>query len=204
MGIVRRYFESELGTLENPQWEPVDDETVRRVFAGNFTDVERAMTDVRAGCVLSTGNAEYRRAEARPRMQLYTSRFNNKRLKNTPGLIKVSIAVGSPRWPVGYEWVKCRCLAPHGLRNLRGEAYKVAYLAKLDELGVEVIKDNLETIGLEDGGDRGIVLLCYEDVSAGAVCHRRMFADWWLRQTGEIVRELEALTGAAAGQLPLL
>jgi len=137
-------------------------------------------------------------------MRLYTSRFNNKRLGNTPGLIKVSIAVGSPRWPVGYEWVKCRCLAPHGPRNLRGEAYKVAYLAKLDELGVWAIKDNLEMIGLEDGGDRAIVLLCYEDVGAGAVCHRRMFAEWWLRQTGEIVDELESIAGPATGQLPLL
>jgi rubrerythrin len=35
-----------------------------------------------------------------------------------------------------------------------------------------------------------MVLLCYENVVKGERCHRRMFAAWWEKRTGEEVPEL--------------
>lgn len=39
-----------------------------------------------------------------------------------------------------------------------------------------------------------LVLLCFEDIREdGVFCHRRIFADWWRKRTGEIVEELGEL-----------
>ncbi len=125
-------------------------------------------------------------------MRIFTSRFANKGLRERPDLVKVCIAVGSPRWRVGYEWVKCRCLAPYGLRKLKGEQFQEAYLANLDALGVEPIRTELEKISEAHGG-KDLVLLCYENLSEpGLWCHRSVFADWWWKATGQPVFELEA------------
>ncbi|NBJ88141.1 YopX family protein [Acutalibacter sp. 1XD8-36] len=39
---------------------------------------------------------------------------------------------------------------------------------------------------------KDVVLLCYEDIRKGPDdwCHRRTFADWWLKNTGEALPEL--------------
>lgn len=128
-------------------------------------------------------------------MRLFTSRFANKELRNRPDLVKVAIAVGSPRWKVGYDWVKWRCPAPSGLRQFKGEEFQSAYLTKLDALGLECIRAGLEAISEAHGG-KDLVLLCYEDLrTPGEWCHRAMFAEWWLRETGELVLELETDLG---------
>lgn len=130
-------------------------------------------------------------------MKLFTSRFSNKDLRARPDLVKVCIAVGKPRWPVGYEWTTCRWLAPFGLRKLKGEHFKSAYVAKLDKLGLKAIRQELEMIS-EAHGDKDLVLLCYEDLrKPGLTCHRAMFAEWWLRQTGDLVLELDTDMGPA-------
>ena len=37
-----------------------------------------------------------------------------------------------------------------------------------------------------------LVLLCYEDLTKpGLRCHRRLFANWWCENTGDVVPELE-------------
>jgi len=125
-------------------------------------------------------------------MRIFTSRFANKGLRDRPDLVKVAIAVGTPRWSVGYGWVRCRCLAPFGLRKLHGAEFQKAYFAKLDALGLDRIKTELEEISKAHGG-KDLVLLCYENLSKpGLWCHRSMFADWWWKQTGQPVFELEA------------
>ncbi len=58
MKILRRYF-------DEPQWEQVDEETARKILERNFVDVELAMTDIAAGCVLTTVGAEYKQDERR-------------------------------------------------------------------------------------------------------------------------------------------
>jgi hypothetical protein len=54
-------------------------------------------------------------------------------------------------------------------------------------------------------GERPLALLCFEDVHAGQLCHRRMFAAWWHEQTGELLPEYESpARKAAAAQTSLL
>lgn len=61
MGILRRYFDDPLGRLVDPQWEPIDEQTARKDLA-IFVDVERALQDIGAGCVITTDTAEYKRS----------------------------------------------------------------------------------------------------------------------------------------------
>jgi len=58
MDILRRYF-------DEPEWELVDEQTARKVLERNFVDVALALEDIAAGCVLTTGTAEYKRAGQR-------------------------------------------------------------------------------------------------------------------------------------------
>jgi len=55
MIIVRRYF-------DEAEWEMVDEETARKVLAGYVLDVDLALVDIAAGCVLTTIGAEYKRS----------------------------------------------------------------------------------------------------------------------------------------------
>jgi len=57
MVILRRYF-------DEPQWEPIDEQTARKVLARFFLDVEVALVDIAAGLVLCTNAAEYKRSPA--------------------------------------------------------------------------------------------------------------------------------------------
>lgn len=73
------------------------------------------------------------------------------------------------------------------------EEFDERYLAHLNQIGVDKIRDRLELIAESMDNDE-LVLLCYEDVSQGLKCHRRTFADWWEQQTGQAIPEL-ASTG---------
>jgi hypothetical protein len=55
---------------------------------------------------------------------------------------------------------------------------------------VDRIAAVLKVISDEEGGE-ALALLCFEDVHAGQVCHRRMFAQWWEERTGQRVEELQ-------------
>jgi rubrerythrin len=83
-------------------------------------------------------------------------------------------------------------LAPAGwmLGIKSDERFEKLYVAQLERLGVERISDLLQAISDEEGG-KDLALLCYEDVHAREVCHRRMFARWWTEQTGQEVPELQ-------------
>ena len=54
MLILRRYF-------DESEWESIDEETARKVLARFFLDVELALVDIAAGCVICTNAAEYKR-----------------------------------------------------------------------------------------------------------------------------------------------
>jgi hypothetical protein len=45
-----------------------------------------------------------------------------------------------------------------------------------------------------------VLLLCYEDVLAGDWCHRKVFAEWWQEQTGQVVEELRPAQGSLLDQ----
>jgi hypothetical protein len=104
----------------------------------------------------------------------------------------VRITLGKPRFRVGYEYDEIRSLAPTPtIFRIEDDAeFEAAYLRHLDGLGVDRIGAALTGLSDRHGGRR-LVLLCYEDVLAGQLCHRRMFARWWESKTGEIVPELD-------------
>lgn len=123
---------------------------------------------------------------------LYTARFQNKQIKRA-GRAAVAISLGVPKWPLGYSIAaQVRDLAPDGWAlHIKDEAeYRRKYEAKLERLGVDRVRDQLEQIS-QMHGNADLVLLCWEDIARpGVWCHRRMFADWWERKTGQRVDEL--------------
>lgn len=62
-----------------------------------------------------------------------------------------------------------------------------AFLAQLNEYGVEGITERIERM-LRKHGAETAVLLCFEEDAQN--CHRGMFAKWWEEQTGEKVPDL--------------
>ena len=124
-------------------------------------------------------------------MKLYTSRYGNRKLATRHDLLKVSLSLGLPRWPVKYEISsRLKPLAPEGqLFHVHDrERFKALYYTKMDGLGVEYVRGLLE----ETSDGRDLVLLCFEDLrGTGKWCHRRVFAEWWQDRTGETVEDLE-------------
>jgi len=135
-------------------------------------------------------------------VSIWTSRFHNTELRQRPDLVKVAITVGKPRWPVGFEFVEFNWLAPYGRLfkiNDRRE-FTVGYFEKMDGIGVDAIRKRLQEMSDQHGG-KDLVLLCYENLTKpDEWCHRQVFAEWWLRETGEVIEELE--TGEGPKPLP--
>src|SRR5262249_47957732 len=67
--------------------------------------------------------------------------------------------------------------------------FKTRYESRLDELDVHRLLRQLGCLQADHRAD-GVVLLCYEDLSTGASCHRRMLAEWMQRRIGIVVPEL--------------
>lgn len=119
---------------------------------------------------------------------MYVSRFSNPELR-TGKYTAVRICVGSPKWNLGYELAgEIKDLMPFGLLQIEDkELYEKKYRERLDRIGIERIQKQLDAFGNE----KPVVLLCYEDVrDPSQWCHRTMFAQWLLEQTGEIADEL--------------
>lgn len=120
----------------------------------------------------------------------------------------VRISLGVPKFPV--TWLNpnrlVRVLSPHWeYLNASDEVYEQRYLAQLKRVGVEGISSILQGIADEADPSQPLVLLCFEKLGAqkrkavaaedvsraeSMVCHRRLFAQWWERETGLVVPEL--------------
>jgi hypothetical protein len=98
---------------------------------------------------------------------------------------------GAPKFMVRYRYRRLMELAPDGwmLSIESDERFEKVYVAKLERLGVKRISDLLQAMSNEEGG-KPLVLLCFEDVFEGEVCHRSTFASWWYEETGQPVVEL--------------
>ena len=119
---------------------------------------------------------------------LYVSRFANPELR-TGKYTAVRISVGAPKWPLGYALAgSIEELMPYGLLSIEDkELYQRRYIERLDRFGIDVIQRRIDSFGF----DKPVVLLCYEDVrDPSQWCHRTMFAQWLLHQTGEAADEL--------------
>jgi len=112
----------------------------------------------------------------------------------------VRISRGVPKfWPAAETFPEIPELAPDGpMFSMTAERFEVAYRAKLDRLGVDLIQARLDATEAET--DRGLALCCFE--ADRQRCHRGTWAWWWLEQTGVEVRELTGpqLTIAEAGR----
>jgi Protein of unknown function, DUF488 len=104
------------------------------------------------------------------------------------GFTPVRTSVGLPRfWPEARGFPVAKLLTPYGLRKLTGEAFREAYLDRLNEAGVDAIRAELGGIAAAYG--KPLALLCYEQDRAD--CHRGISASFWQEQTGEVVTELD-------------
>lgn len=118
-------------------------------------------------------------------MKLYTSYFSRQRKMELEDAAYVSIAVGNPRYPVPYKIVNANCLKPYGVFKVyHGQEYKEKYFERLDFFGVDTILQELERIS---EGHKNVILMCHEKDENE--CHRRMFAEWWFKNTGEFIPE---------------
>lgn len=122
---------------------------------------------------------------------IYVSRYSNKELQ-TGKYTAVRISIGTPRWPLGYKLDgEIKELMPFGMKDIEDkETFRPLYYDRLEKFGFERIDAQLkryQSLG------KDVVLLCYEDVRKGPHnwCHRSVFADWWLKETGEVIPELK-------------
>lgn len=102
----------------------------------------------------------------------------------------VRISLGIPKFRLSWELPRA-CLwelAPRGhYFHDPPEEFTRKYVAQLDTYGPQKLHEIFTGLAT---GDR-LTLLCFErNVRSGDDCHRRLFADWWLWNTGEYVPEL--------------
>lgn len=124
-------------------------------------------------------------------------------------IIPVRITLGAPRFKLPYRLVEnLRVLAPmRKIFHLEDAQFSDAYSDQLERAGVKEIRSFLAHVQERNPG-ADVALCCFEDVHAGQICHRRMFADWWFERTGERIPELAEDTvspgpGDIAAQLKL-
>ncbi len=67
------------------------------------------------------------------------------------------------------------------------EAFVAEYESLLQQVGITGILQQLTAI---QGNASGVVLLCYEDLTAGEACHRTILGEWLKRTAGIVVPEL--------------
>lgn len=120
-------------------------------------------------------------------MKIFTSRYQNGRGILESGAVPIRITVGAPRFSLAYKLAgSIPELAPERAWFDRLD-FEQVYLGKVAGFGVPYLRERFEGLG------PSLVFLCFENVQAGEICHRRMFADWWTGQTGEIIAELTDL-----------
>lgn len=123
-------------------------------------------------------------------MTIWTSRWNEKSLKDRTDLVKVGISLGEPRWPLPYKHLSLHLLNPLSiaLKMQDGEA-RMSFFEKMQRVGVKRVREVLSEIEAANPG-KDLVLLCWENVWKGEGCHRRWFAEWWEKETGYKIEEL--------------
>lgn len=126
-------------------------------------------------------------------MKLFTSRYGNKEIARS-NLISVGISLGNPRFKTAFKVeASIKELAPtRKMLYMEYDPYKELYFKMLDTIDINELEEQFKTISK---GGKDVVLLCFEDLSKqGEWCHRRMFAEWWQKKTGQEVEELMPLT----------
>ncbi len=125
-------------------------------------------------------------------LRLFTQRYSN----FTPDQgVPIRTTLGHPRFKLRYELAGVMTeLAPdRAWFKAAKDVFRVNYRAKLDLLGTDEIVRRVSKF-TDPAGDPRAVLLCFDDLTKGAWCHRTMFGEWWQDRTGIEVVELQTLT----------
>jgi hypothetical protein len=118
--------------------------------------------------------------------------------------IAVRTSIGHPRFWKGPQLALAPSIYPtRPMLVLPIDRYEQQYRQILNSHGFDHIRAELERIvRVRPDEEPTLVLMCFEKLSKpGAWCHRRMFAQWWLEQTGEEVPELGSRPPAPAAAL---
>jgi hypothetical protein len=129
-----------------------------------------------------------------PPLQAFTARFLNPNIAKSR-LVPISISRYFPRFRLPYRiegsLLEVAPTADMLARSKSGaltlDGFAREYEAQLVTAGVTRILDRLARL---QGVASGVVLLCYEDVTAGQSCHRTMLAEWLRREGNLTVVEL--------------
>jgi hypothetical protein len=132
--------------------------------------------------------------------RIVTARYHDRIEIVAQGFTPVRTSVGSPKFvgPAATAWPRCAPIVPFNLLDVDFPEFERRYKARLDRHGPEAIREQLTAIWRRHG-ERPLALLCFEDLTKGQRCHRRLFAAWWHEQTGDGIPELEP----PQGRLPL-
>ena len=121
---------------------------------------------------------------------IYTSRFSNPELISGKYTV-VGIVRGIPRYKLKYKLAGniLDIAPPRALVNVYDrDLFTSPYMEHLDRVGIDLITQKLEKF---TAMGKDVVLCCYEDVrKPNEWCHRLVFAEWWLKQTGQTIPEL--------------
>lgn len=122
--------------------------------------------------------------------RLYTSRYSNPELGSGEYTV-VGITRGAPKFALHYTLAgNIIEIAPPGylFNEYDRTRFTKSYFLRMDKIGATRIYELLNGY-LQIGKD--VVLCCYEDVrKPNEWCHRLVFAEWWMKQTGESIIEL--------------
>ena len=126
-------------------------------------------------------------------MAIYTSRYSNKELESGD-YYPVGISRGTPRFKIGYTIrERYTAIAPTwAMMHMSKDSYIEEYEKLLESNREKIIRDIARMDRQAASEQKQLVLLCFEDVrDPEQWCHRNLFAEWWMIQTGEIVEELQ-------------
>jgi hypothetical protein len=119
-------------------------------------------------------------------VELATSRYQSHELIVASGLMPIRITRGRPRFRLHYELAGALpILAPTSseFRIEDDERFAATYRSRLDSIGAGVIVEEIRSLSALQQA-KGLVLLCFEDLASGPICHRRVFADWIFSEIG--------------------
>ncbi|MCF6158810.1 MAG: hypothetical protein E3K32_09605 [wastewater metagenome] len=129
-------------------------------------------------------------------MQIYTSHYANKKIADL-NIMPIGISLYVPASLAFDVPFHIKELAPTSTMVYYSyPLYRTVYLSKLESLSVDQLKERFqEFMDFRHAGGpekkKGLVLLCIEDLShMRDWCHRRIFAEWWQKKTGQVVKEL--------------
>jgi hypothetical protein len=113
--------------------------------------------------------------------------------------VPVRSTVGYPKFWRHGPLLHAIGITPYGVfgKGLDHDTARAAYRQRLDLHAGAILSDLAEIARTHRG--QPVVVLCFEDVHAGQICHRRWFAEWFEERYGIAVDELPA----AQARLPV-